>query len=120
MSPVRVLIDRWRSEASELRDRYGLTELARMAETHVSELEQALAEDAVSLMTLDEASAWSGYSTAHLRALVAERKLCNAGRKGAPRFHKGELPIKPGHTPVEPCADPVAEMLMRRQRTIRP
>lgn len=46
-------------------------------------------------LTVREACARSGYSERTLREMVAAGKLENVGRKGAPRFRRGDLPSKP-------------------------
>lgn len=85
----------WREEAAGLRRRYGLRQLASLCEAHAGELEEALARAEGRLLTLREASAESGYSVAHLRALLASGALMQAGRRGAPRVLSSELPRKP-------------------------
>lgn len=77
-----------------LRERYGLDALAQLCETHVSELSAAVARHHSELLTLSAAADYSGYSTSHLRALVANGTLTNVGRKGSPRLLQGELPQK--------------------------
>ena len=47
------------------------------------------------LLSPPEAEAVSGYSRRRLRELEAEGKLVNHGKKGAPRYRRGDLPIKP-------------------------
>lgn len=84
----------WREEAAGLRRRYGLRQLASLCEAHAAELEEALARAEGRLLTLKEAAAESGYSVAHLRALLASGALMQAGRRGAPRVLSSELPRK--------------------------
>lgn len=43
-------------------------------------------------LSLTEAAAASGYSVDHLRHMVAEGRIPNAGAKGTPRIRRGELP----------------------------
>ncbi|HKV51093.1 MAG TPA: hypothetical protein VJO52_07835 [Gemmatimonadaceae bacterium] len=49
------------------------------------------------VLTLGGAAAESGYSTDHLRRLIRDGKVPNAGRRHAPLVRRCDLPIKPGH-----------------------
>ena len=82
----------WRSRADEL-ERYAspAAEAFRMA---AAELIAALREAANAELTLDEAAAESGYSKRTLRQLVSVGSIPNAGRKGAPRIRRSDLPRK--------------------------
>jgi hypothetical protein len=55
------------------------------------------------LLTLEQASALSGYSRDPLSRMTREGKLVNRGRKGAPRIRRGDLPTKP---PLSGTAQP--------------
>jgi hypothetical protein len=90
----RALLTAWKKEAGQLRERYGLDALASLCDTHANELAAAISRHEAEHLTLKEASAYSGYSTSHLRALIADGTLTNAGRKGSPRLLRGELPRK--------------------------
>lgn len=83
----------WRARATELRA-LALEPVARAFETAAAELEAAEAEQADELLTLAEASTESGYSTRRLRELVAAGQVENAGRRGAPRIRRADLPRK--------------------------
>ncbi len=48
------------------------------------------------LLTLAQAASESGYSERRLREMIDEDSLPNAGRKGAPRIRRADLPRKPG------------------------
>ena len=88
------LVASWRREADHLRARYGLDELARLCDAHASELSVALAAAGAERLTLKQAAAESGYSTSHLRAMIASGALTNAGRKGSPRLLRQDLPSR--------------------------
>lgn len=91
MTP-RELAEQWRADADTLA-RY-TPELARIARTHADELTAALAaldDDALDLAT---AARESGYSADRLRHMIAAGSIPNAGRKGAPRVRRGDLPRK--------------------------
>ena len=82
----------WRGRGDEL-DPYAPAAAAAFR-TAASERETALqaAEDA--LLPPAEASTESGLSKRRLRELEAEGKLENHGRKGAPRYRRGDLPSR--------------------------
>ena len=96
--PVGVLLEQlaaaWIEEAEQLRRRYGRDDLARLCEAHAEELAQTVSVDLDEVVTLAEAIRHSGYSSAHLRQLLKSGVLTNAGRRGAPRFVRRELPRK--------------------------
>lgn len=89
------LVSRWRDEASILRCRGAPTQ-ADVLEGCARELEQVLAEDWETPLTLRAAAAVSGYSPDHLGRLVKDGKLRNYGRPSAPKVRPGDLPRKPG------------------------
>lgn len=108
----------WRAEAALLRDRYGSESIARVCDAHAEELEQALKSLGGGVLTLNEGVRESGYSSAHLRALLKFGLLTNVGRRGAPRLLRSELPQKrqgkstKGHRAgVAPGFDPQAAAL---------
>lgn len=107
-APLGALVRAWREEAATLRTRYGMRAAARLCETHARELADAMRREAAAVLTLEQASAYSGYSPSHLRALQPEGRLSNAGRKGSPRFFRGELPRKPVRPAAEAEAPPRA------------
>lgn len=87
------LAARWRQDALLL-ERYGDDQLALVCQTHADDLEAALRsleDDALDLAT---ASKESGYSVDRLRHKVAANEIPNAGRPGAPRIRRGDLPMK--------------------------
>jgi hypothetical protein len=104
----------WRSRASELR-RYGAEPQAVTLEAAAAELDAALREAANEELTYTEAVAESGYSERRLREMIAEGLIPNAGRKGAPRIRRADLPRRVGKataTGYDPAAD--AARLLRR------
>ena len=58
------------------------------------ELETALRTTADVLLTLAEASTESGYSAVPLHHIVAQGAIPNAGKRGAPRVMRKDLPAK--------------------------
>ena len=87
------LADQWEADAEKLRE-YGQESAAKIAELHAYRLREALRAVCDEPLTLAEAAAESGYSKRRLRELVSEGSVPNAGRKGAPRIRRGDLPQK--------------------------
>ncbi len=94
MNPFRDLAVSWRDKATELRP-YAPGP-ATAFEVCAGGLEAALRANESSTLTLPEAAAESGYSADRLRHMIAEGKIPNVGRKGAPRIRRANLPVKPG------------------------
>lgn len=93
MTP-RELAESWRTDAETL-SRHGADSLARICRTHADELEAALRGAAEETLDLGAAARESGYSRDRLRHMIAAGELPNAGRKGAPRVRRADLPRKP-------------------------
>ncbi len=88
------LADRWSAEAMSL-ERWGDDRGATILRRCATELEAATRSHDDEELTITAASAASGYSQDHLRALVATGEIPNAGRKGSPRIRRKDLPRKP-------------------------
>lgn len=98
MLPAEELLSKWRDRAEELQPfAAAAAEAFRRA---AQELEDALAEQRLAVLSLQEAAAESGYSVDHLSREIREGRIPNAGRKGKPRIRRSDLPRKPGHVPV--------------------
>ncbi len=89
------LADGWAIEAASL-ERWGDDRGAAILRQCATELKAAARAHDDEEFTITAASAASGYSCDHLRALVASGEIPNAGRKGSPRIRRGDLPRKPG------------------------
>lgn len=96
--PLDGLAECWRRRAAVL-EPYAPAS-ARAFEECAQELERALAGHADQVLTLAEASAFSGYSVDHLARLIRQGKLRNWGRPRAPRLRRGDLPRKRGGLPA--------------------
>ena len=96
----RDLPERWRADAETL-SRHGADSLARVCRAHADELEEALRDAASEALDLAAAARESGYSRDRLRHMIAAGELANAGRKGAPRIRRGDLPVKAGARPAK-------------------
>jgi len=66
----------------------------KVAAEILADLRGLVQEDTV---TLAEAALLGGYSVDHLQRIVAAGTIENAGRKGAPRIRRTDVPVKPGH-----------------------
>ena len=97
---VETLLANWRRHAKALR-RYGGETPATALESCAADLEATLVERDETTFSLVEAATESGYSADHLGRLVRDGKIPNAGRPGAPRIARTDLPRK-AHAPAEP------------------
>lgn len=95
LSPLRRLSDEWREEAEMLRRR-GADAQATALESAADDLEQAWKAWRQELLTVEQAASASGYSEAHIRRLLREGKIPNAGEEHHPRVRRADLPKKPG------------------------
>ena len=92
---VRAAVAAIRARADEAEDMHspvyaaGLRDAADMVEDAAAEWDGAP-------LSLAEAAALSGYSVDHLRRLLADEKIPNAGRPGSPAILRADLPMKPG------------------------
>jgi hypothetical protein len=89
------LLEQWRGWVDDLRGVHLDERLASFLAARVAEVEEALAADENAILTLREAAAFSGYHYDHIRWLVREGRLENAGEKGSPRVRKRDLPRRP-------------------------
>lgn len=88
----------WRARAEDLREWAAAEAAARALEMAAAELEAALRKAADERLTMAEAAQESGYSERRLRELIAEGAIPNAGRKGAPRIRRQDLPRRAKRT----------------------
>ena len=88
-------IDELRARWQNARDLYqelGPEGHSRLVEAFLRDIEQLEAGEQDKILTLAEASEYSGYSTEHVGRLIRNGKIPNAGRPGAPRVRAGDLP----------------------------
>ena len=90
---ARDLAVRWRADA-ELLEQYGDEQLAHVCRQHADQLAAALSSQDDEPLDLAAASAESGYSSDRLRHMLTEGRVPNAGKRGAPRIRRGDLPRK--------------------------
>jgi len=89
----------WRSRAVRLREWGASEQVARAWEKAAAEVEQVLRRWDRATLTLTEAAQESGYSADHLGQLVRDGEIPNAGRPGAPRIRRADLPVKSSPSP---------------------
>jgi hypothetical protein len=92
----RELITRWRERAQLLRE-HGAREAALTCRKLASELEAAIREYELDALDTDVAAAESGYTEFHIRRLIQEGKIPNAGTEARPMVLRRNLPRKPGY-----------------------
>src|SRR5688572_19067254 len=83
----------WRREAENAKA-IAADMAARVFERCATDLESAVASERDEPLTLAESARESGLSAERLRHRVAAGEIPNAGRKGAPRIRRGDLPTK--------------------------
>ena len=96
------LLAAWRDRAQFLSD-FGDPNSAKLWLTAAAELERALASVADETLSLVEAARISGFTADYLGHLVKTGKIKNAGRKGAPRIRRADLPEKRSNGPGRPA-----------------
>jgi len=89
---------RWRELADDQR-RLGAATQAAVLEWCASDLEAGLDAWRLEGLTVARAAEESGYSESHLRALLSQGGLRNAGGDGSPRIRRADLPAKPSAAP---------------------
>ncbi len=82
------------------------TGAAAVAEAFALHLERALHLSGQELVNLRQASAIGGYSVEHLSRMVKAGTIPNAGRSGAPRVRRCDVPHKPGRQGIPAKAIP--------------
>jgi len=93
------LIAKWEARAAEYEDVGAQVSGATLCRTFLEDLANVQAANEHRVLSLAEAAAWSGYSTAHLARLVKQGKLQTLRlpeSRGRLSFHQGDLPRKPG------------------------
>lgn len=95
---------------SEMREKWALlrqeganfnarVDLTPICEAVLQDIDNLLAHQESEVLTLAKAERLSAYSNGHLRRLIRNGTIPNAGRSGSPRIRRADLPIKPGHLP---------------------
>lgn len=122
MNVLKAVAAGWKVEADTVEQRYGDRRTARLLRRFAAELEEAIRTTEDETLTLAQASRASGYSKDHLRHLVSEGTIQNAGGKGRPRIRRRDLPSKPGalaEAVTDEAKQQAREILRARARTPR-
>ena len=117
MNVVRDACAEVREQAKTLREQWGAEDQAKGAEAAVGIIERRVREAQLESLSLEQASAESGYSVDHLGRLVREGILPNAGEPYAPRIRRCDLPRKPGFNAGD--GDRSATLLGSREQIAR-
>lgn len=99
MKGLAALAARWREKDAPFLREHGDEQGAIICSLHAVQLEEALHEHESELLSIAEASEESGYSASRLYHCIEDGTLPNAGRRGAPRIRRRDLPRKPGTRP---------------------
>ena len=91
----------WRSRAQLLRE-HGAPDHAQLLEHVAGELHRAFGAGGDEVLSLVEAARESNYTSGHLGALLKRGVIPNAGRPGAPRIRRSDLPLKCARKPGRP------------------
>lgn len=100
VAPLERLVDAWREEADLFRKR-GMERLAEMIESYADELERRLREWEMEALTVPEAAEESGHTADHIRRLIRQGKIQNAGTESSPQVRRCDLAQKWGHEPAD-------------------
>jgi len=95
--PLAGLSAQFRDNADTARRLTGSNSAALVWEEAAQEVEERLGKALLELLTLDAAAAESGYTCSHLRRLLREGTIPDAGTEQDPRILRMHLPRKPGH-----------------------
>jgi hypothetical protein len=85
---------KWRTEADALRRRHATVDGAELCKEILADFDAVVAAEMEVVLNLQEAAAESGYSPDHLGALIRKKALPQAGRPGAPKIRRSDLPKK--------------------------
>ncbi len=85
-----------------MRQRGALVNGAALLDELLHDCASALSADRDTLLNLTVAASESGYSADYLGRLVKDGTIPNAGRPGAPRIRRGDLPRKAGNLRPSP------------------
>lgn len=113
MSTIGTLTAKWVARRAEWGALGVRIDGEKVAAEVLNDLRELLHDDVI---TLEEASRVGGYSVDHLQRLVALGTIPQAGRKGAPRIRRSDVPSKPGHdAPVLPSRGAADQLSVRRR-----
>lgn len=96
LGPLAHLPEDFRLNAAQAKRLTGSDAAAHVWEEAAREVERKLKEAQLEPLTLEDAELESGYSRSHLRRMVKEGTLPNAGTEMHPLVLRVHLPRKPG------------------------
>lgn len=99
MTVLVEFVERWSRRRDELQRVRAQVDAGALLTELLDDLQSLTLDDAERQVTLQEASELGGYSVDHLQRLVASGVIPNAGRKGAPRMRRADVPVRAGHRP---------------------
>ena len=103
---------KWGNERTRLGKYRQLADPIPLIDDILTDARSAFEHRELEVLTLRHASEESGYSVDHLARLIRESTIPNAGRPGAPRILRRDLPTKPPRSVARPrsCTyDPLAD-----------
>ena len=115
MTALDNLAAEWRKNATLLQE-CGASDRGALFSKVAGQLEAAMRECQLELLTLDQAATEGGYSYSSLEKRLRSGELPNAGTKGSPRIRRGDMPTKGGRmSQVDGFAD---QILKRRAQHV--
>lgn len=104
-NPLDKLPGKWRQRADSLLEWGAPSDWARTWHRAADELERSLAAYGCEPLRLETAAAESGYTVGHLRRLLRDCTLQNAGTEEEPAILRCHLPRKPGPSAIPMVVD---------------
>lgn len=92
---LKNLTSEWREQADQI-EPLGAEDVVTTLRTCAEDLDERLARWRREPLTPEQGAVESGYSENHLRRLVRDGKIPNAGEENRPRIRRRDLPRKPG------------------------
>ena len=113
LNHLESLVAEWRDNAVTLK-RFGAERSARLLQTCADELDVRVEAWLDEPLAVSQAAEESHYSESHLRALLKDEVIPNAGRVGKPRIRRRDLPRKPYRPDTESLADEALRLRLAR------
>jgi hypothetical protein len=117
LAPLVRLPQAFRENAQQARRLAGSEAAAHVWEEAARETERRLQEALLEPLTIAQAELESGYTKSHLRRMLREGVIPNAGSEQGPLILRAHLPRKPGHG-VDPAEARPASSRMQAARAV--
>ena len=117
IAPLQDLPTTFREKAAFLRENAAAEQAATAWERAAIEVESAMRGHELEALTLRRAARECGYSVDHLRRLIRDGTIPNAGDTREMRILRMHLPKKPGHG-VAPRAEPEPSSRLQAARAV--